>query len=719
MPIHIGMLKSWLIVNIANTNVTSKSPQALGNRATEVMGEQPHEDTLANNEDNMNEVTLVAQHESSGFHFEPLQRQQEREQGVIPLQDDTVHVAEDDTIGNHHTYGDHDSYMGQDDRISVIDDAQPNHAPGSFDSAPAQTVPYPGTDDEDVIDLTKEASPSTTEDARVRDALHQPAVTRAGEAPIHDARISKASRRRPARSSQNPHIHRRGTARPVQQPSEEDLLFLLMARARDNNQARKRLDHVERENKNLQQQKMQLDASLQQTMDSRDGCAQEYTLLSQNLEQFKEKYSKLKKWALETNKDCEQLQEQAASFNRALSNLTKDKTHLVAQLQDAQSSAVTVAEQIVNVRGEVREVNLMAEERLRSVDHMSGLLVSKDQELKKETQRGSKLELQITQLEQEKEKHTLRMHNDQQELNKTLQAMSGSLQALHDQGVEKMSEEGVTAASLGRIQAVLDSDMGTKADICSLKSGFDTTVASLDEMKQAICEKLQQVTSTVKDDLQKDASTHAESLLSAVQSESSRLVEVKTALASLEQKAENAREIVKLLRETKVAAEGNLKVIADNLTKALGPEKEAAKKEIEHLMTQLGELRTKWQRACSDRATCEQERQQEKTQQQSQLERSQEEGRQKGNHEGKESGRLEGREEGRQEGRRERDDEHQADTDDLLALLSETIQEQNCLQSELSKAEESFQIVEKQKKQEQEQRDVEIVSSSRPALGAR
>ncbi|EXJ54123.1 hypothetical protein A1O7_09460 [Cladophialophora yegresii CBS 114405] len=607
--------------------------------------------------ENTDDQALTPQHGSSGFDAKPAERKQELGKHISYAQEEVTQGAEDIATEDCDTENEHTIlFHGRDETISAGEDVQPGNTVSTY--APLPQLPEQGHNAGNDEAVGCETSPSTTGNTRTHYVLHSRA--KADTAPIHDGRASKAPRRRQPRPVPNLPVNRHDNARGRQRPSEEDLLFLLMSRARENKEARTRTESLELENKHLRQEKLQSDAELRRAINAHDECIEEYDLLTQNLENFREKYYKLKKWALETNKDCQELQGKASAFEKAISDLTKDRDQLMEQLQDARSASTRASEQMASVHNGICEVRLMAEERLTTINYMDGLFRGQAENLSAERQRCNRLEQHIVHLEHERDKQNTLMHSEQEELEHTLRGLSDSLKVLRDSSMEDSLEKRRMLESLGHIRSILDTDVCKRSDVLSLKDTLETARTSLSMVEKSISQDLQATVAHLRNGLRGDISAHLDKVLSAIPSDTGQLNEVSAALARLEQKAGQIGLIVKLLQDARTTAEKEgscLRGIADNLEKALDAERKAAQKTINDLTTNISEWRIKYQAARSEVERSKRERQAEM-------------------------------------------DENQAELNDLLAFLSEASDEQNSLRSELSKAEDFFKAIQQQHEQD-------------------
>ncbi|OQV08369.1 hypothetical protein CLAIMM_12656 [Cladophialophora immunda] len=393
----------------------------------------------------------------------------------------------------------------------------------------------------------------------------------------------------------------------VPQPSEEDLLFLLMSRARETQKALERLKDLEHENQNLRELQGQTEAELQQTVKTRDECSQYSDFLCQSLDIFKQKYCKLKKWALETNKDCEMLQEKASGFHRTLTALTKDRDQLLTQLRGLQCSSDSSSEQLESIRDGVREAKAMAEDSTVTIRQLEAFAMAQNEHLMSETQRCRRLEAHILQLEQEKNKQNIRLYSQHQATNQTLQDISKGLATLHKERAEEDSATTRIIERLHQIQSAIDNNLPVKSDLAPLRDDCISVNSSIAKLEGSLSEKVQTAVASLKHDLQHDVSTQVSRLLSEVQSGNVELVEAKAEVARLQAKIEQTQEIMELLHEAKREAQKHeAELQATN--QSLRNNKAAALTQSEELRTSLRTVTTKWQTASSELEKCKQDK---------------------------------------------------------------------------------------------------------------
>ncbi|ETI19584.1 hypothetical protein G647_09418 [Cladophialophora carrionii CBS 160.54] len=562
-----------------------------------------------NKVENTDGHTLTLQHNSAGFGARPADRQQEsgklisQEQGQVTQRAGNV-AAEDCNADNQHAF----PYFARRGTRPADQDDQPGPADSTHARQPE--LPEQWSIAGNVDDVGHGTSPSVTANARTHPINHS--RTTAGTAPIHDARVSKVARRRQPRPGENLQAHGQNNAGAAKDgPCEEDLLFLLMSKTRESKEARTRSERLELENRNLRHEMLQSGTELRQAVDARNECIEGYDLLNQHLENFKERYSKLKQWAMETNKDCEELQGKASNFENAISGLPKDRDELLAQLQNTGAASIKAAEQLASVRNAIGEVRIMAKERSASINDMDGRSRSHEENLSAERRRCDRLEQHIVHLELERDKQNVRMYGEQQELRHALKGLSDSLQILRDGSMEDSLEKGRMLEALGHIVSLLDTAVCKRSDLLSLKDTIETAKTSFAMVEKSISEDLQATVAHLTNSLQIDVAAHSDKLLSAIPPHTGQLNEVASALVRLEQKAEQMELIIKLLQDAKTSAEKEsscLQGMADNLEKALFSEREAAQKTVSDLTTNVNEWTLKCQEVRAELEKCKQER---------------------------------------------------------------------------------------------------------------
>ncbi|EXJ93007.1 hypothetical protein A1O3_01563 [Capronia epimyces CBS 606.96] len=435
----------------------------------------------------------------------------------------------------------------------------------------------------------------------------------AGQAPIHSSKVRKAPGRARARRLQFCSQPTPAHSNP-QQPSEEDLLYILMSRARETATAMDRLACLEEQNRHLVREKELTARALKEAITTQNRSVQQQEILTQALDDFKAKYYKLKKWALEANKDCEVLQTQALGFKASLTDLIKDRDEVRAQLEDACSASGDAARRMRSIRSEVGDLSTVAQSTISAVDRMDGLLLAQAEHLRSEKQKCRKLETHIVLMQHERHKHDSRLHCQNQALNETLRGMTNQLEALETRNVDESVEQGQLMECRKMLQTLLDSGLSTNADLGSLRQ----MLGSMNELlsrhathANSTSETFQAAIEALKEQLQNETSAQTATLLSEVQSGNKELIQAREEIAHLHQRSDQADGIVELLRNGKSIAESrekHLQSTTEKLIAALGDHKEATRKQSIDFENQNRSLLTKWQSACSQLAECKQQK---------------------------------------------------------------------------------------------------------------
>ncbi|KIW77396.1 hypothetical protein Z517_09842 [Fonsecaea pedrosoi CBS 271.37] len=425
-----------------------------------------------------------------------------------------------------------------------------------------------------------------------------------------ETRVSKSPRtRRRSRTVSNRRDRRpHDDETALTQPSDEDMHFFLMYRAREKQNTFERLvEHLKHENQDLRELNEQTETKLRRTINERDECAEYSELLTQSLVAFKEKYCKLKRWALETNKDCEMLQQNASEFQRTLAGLTKDRDNLLTQLHEVRCSSDSASVHMENLRNGVGAAQAMAENSIATIKQLTAFATAQDDHLMSEKQRCRKLEAHILYLDQEKSKQNVRLQCQQLATNQTLQDISKQLGELQSERVEEDSATKCIMECLYRIGSVIDNNLLVKSDLVPLRKDCTSVSSSLTQLEQSLSEKVQSAIASLRHDLQHDISTQVSRLLSEVQSGNIELAEAKAEVARLEGKTGQAQQIIELLREAKHEAQKH-EAELHNTNKGLRNNREAAIVQSEELRTSLRTVTTKWQTACSELEKCKQDK---------------------------------------------------------------------------------------------------------------
>ncbi|KAG9772591.1 hypothetical protein KCU88_g6102, partial [Aureobasidium melanogenum] len=481
------------------------------------------------------------------------------------------------------------------------DSKQVKAAPCQQETAAADS---PG---QNVVDETTEGSnvdtrtPSTPYTFRQRQGP-------AGKSSIHASRVHKTPARHPgrhqARQLQLP-VRPRHTNVSRSQPSEEDLLYILMARARESSRAMNRLAFLEEQNQQLAREQEIKDQALEQAVAAQSESAQRQDILAQALEKFKEKYYKLKKWALEANKDCEILQTKALKFKESLGNVIKDRDEILAQLRDARSTSEAASIRIEDIRSEFRELTAVAQTNFSTIERMDGILMAKEDHLRSEKQRCRKLETHIVFLEHERNKRDARLQIQAKSLEETVQGFSDRVGALANRKANDDMEKSRLMECQTMFQGLLDRSMCTNSAMDGLKDTLNSMKDLFNAHTTTNSESLQSAVEALKHQLQQDISKQAAKLSLEVQSGNKEVVQARAEIARLQQKSEQVDGILEHLWHDKTAAEDReqfLQNTTSRLMEHLGGTKEAMQKQSDELRSELSTLVTKWECACSQLA---------------------------------------------------------------------------------------------------------------------
>jgi hypothetical protein len=400
----------------------------------------------------------------------------------------------------------------------------------------------------------------------------------------------RASGRRPA---QNGDSTRHTSVRDPQAPSEEDLLFFLMSRARENKDVRQRMAFLEQENRHLRKIQNASQIELQQAKCGETESIRRSNRLRQHLEDFKKKYYKLKQWALETNKDCEELQEKAARFRESVSAATEDKAELVAQVEAAKSATAEAVAQMVQIRGKIQ--GLKDEHRTQHVEQLQQLAAQNENKAAELDQLCGKLDAHISHSETTSvQSETLA--KGQEEVKQALQDMTEKLGALRDCSKETRLDRMHVSDSLGRIQKILENDLSTTSDIQSLERRMDATNTSVDKLGISISSALSEAITNFKQGTQNDVASYAQQLLYAAQAQNGQLIGVGEILSQLQTKADEGEKTLKALQELMEPTQEispSLAQIKISLQEAFEAQKNLTEREIKDIIAQLSDAKSR------------------------------------------------------------------------------------------------------------------------------
>jgi hypothetical protein len=479
---------------------------------------------------------------------------------------------------------DHDAYLATNNEV----DQELNYDNEGPRLVEEETKPPPPSHPghaEQVVDLTKSTSPQP------QSLSGQPTASRL-LTPVHNFRVQKHTNLRASPATQQT----RSIPRQQQstgRPSEEDLLFLLMARARQNAQARQHANVLEKQNKSLQKRNAQITTELEKACNARDVCFQNNYALQKNLEVFKEKYYKLKNWAIETNEDCEVLSEKASGLRHALADLMRDRDRLTGELRDMKTSSVSVADQLSVVRKCVSDVKILAEDRVAAVTKMGAIVEAQKSSLLYELHRNQKFEAHIKGLEHIRKLHADKAASQQHEVHKTLQTLSQQLDQLHTGQQGKSTSAACISETLARIQTAVENDLTKKSDLIALTDAHASTQSAIYDAKAGISAKIHDATVSIREDLEKGVATQAQELLFKLQSENNQLVEARLEVSRLREKASATDQLAEFTQAqrdlTNQMCESTRNIFGDLLAK-MNKDDEACQKQLQEFSNKLSEL---------------------------------------------------------------------------------------------------------------------------------
>lgn len=449
---------------------------------------------------------------------------------------------------------------------------------------------------------------STTPEGVTRATLQQNSSRTTAQPLRHDSRISKAPRSRRTRPVQCQQSGAGVGQMSLQRPSEEDLLFLLMSRARETNRSMQKLQHLEAQNVALREQKAASDAELEQAVVAQIQNAEQLGSMNNCLQKFKEKYYKLKKWAFEANQDCETLQQQASGFQRSLSTLKKERDDIALQLTDIQSSYGSARDHLEILHLEIQGLKSETQTSTSTMNKMDGILMAQGNHLKSERQRCRKLEAHIAHLEHERNKQDTRLNNQHQQFNESLEKLSEDIGALQRDKSEDTFRGTRAVEFLSRCLSLLENESVTKSDFAALKEGFGSTTDSLNNVKDAIAMELQDQLHNLRHELQSKALEEAENLFSVLRSENNNLTAAKAEIAVLERVNEHNKENLHFLNSQQKLAVDREKNVQNTIQSLDGGHREKMLKHVSDLETIISSLTIRWQSANSQLANCEREK---------------------------------------------------------------------------------------------------------------
>jgi len=440
-------------------------------------------------------------------------------------------------------------------------------------------------------------SPSSTTGSAER---HQSKFS--GRQPLYSSRVMKTPARihpqqcTPHRASRP----QKSLSSYEQGPSEEDLLYLLMFRSRETAKSIRKLESIENQNRRLHQEKTLSEARLEKAEIAYRQLSAKQAIGDKSLEAFKEKYYKLKRWALEANKDCEILQNKSVDLNQSLTELTNERVDLRTRLHDLGNFQQNNLGQMDKVRSLINETRQLATINSSDLSRKDGLLQEKTEHLKREQARGERLEAHIAQLERHKIGQDQRFQHERNRQNKVLQELVSELTRLAVKDTEATLESKKILESVKACQILLENDPTLGPELIHLKE----TMKSMTELISSRLEStLQRLKEDVSEQVEKVRTTgETDEIEQALLESNTELVKSREEAAGLSQIIEHSKVVIELLRSGKQVAEDReayLKNNTEKLIEALSEGKETSQKQFDHLKATNDALQTKCEAANS------------------------------------------------------------------------------------------------------------------------
>ncbi|KAL6247283.1 hypothetical protein RBB50_005629 [Rhinocladiella similis] len=219
------------------------------------------------------------------------------------------------------------------------------------------------------------------------------------------------------------------------QPTAEDILFLLLGQARDQ---REELEHLRAQN----------------------------STLTQDLHDCKEKYHKLKKWALEANDDFEKVSNETLRLKKSLDEVVKDKEAILSDLRNLHHGSADAIGQMARLQSSIRDINGRIPEEMYAFGQFQGHYAAQSDHLACEKLKCKDLETHIVHLRHDSNIQARRSGEKLEALNHELQIVSDQLLDLKraGQNAQKSTEDHLKHCS-DNLQNVVDIDHATKADM--------------------------------------------------------------------------------------------------------------------------------------------------------------------------------------------------------------------------------------------------------------
>ncbi|KIV91953.1 hypothetical protein PV10_06439 [Exophiala mesophila] len=297
---------------------------------------------------------------------------------------------------------------------------------------------------------------------------------------VCDSRVSKRSRQQRFPKTQPSHTNT-GAFACAPPPSEEDLLYLLMARARENHQKNTTFLELQESYAVLHAENKELQTELHQASQAYIASDEKQKTISEHLECFKQKYYKLKKWAIEANADCLALQTQSNHLNRSIAEISQDKDTLKTDIKQLQHSQEHASCQMTGLRSSIVDIKTLAQESLEQSWKNEGLIMAKTEQLRREQARSEKLEGYISQMERHKRSYDNRYQQDNQRVSGHLKMISEAVTMLKDSCHSSKTEHVKLMNSLARCEASLTQELASKSDLSHLQDQLVDLIKSVED----------------------------------------------------------------------------------------------------------------------------------------------------------------------------------------------------------------------------------------------
>lgn len=388
-------------------------------------------------------------------------------------------------------------------------------------------------------------------------------------------------------------------------PTQEDLLYLLMSRTRETTKSMQKLEILEQQNRKLCEERIVTDARLEEAESARLQLSGKQAVMDQCLQNFKEKYYKLKSWALEANKDCEVLQTKSVDFQKAITELAIERNDVRKRLEDLNTVHENDVHQMDRMRILIKDVRQMAADQAAIASRKEALLQGNNECLRKEQARCEKLEAHIAQIERHKHRQDQRFQDERDEQKKSLQELFCELKKLTAKGAESQSESREILEGVRLCQSFVLKEPTFISELSQIKGHFEAITQLINLRSTSAIESLKGELDTLGKIFESRTTTESQQSLQAVQESNVQLVKAREKVAQLLQANEQSQTIMDLLRNGKEVAESReayLKTSTEKLIEVLTNGKGNHQEHQDQLQNSNEALLTKFQAASSQAA---------------------------------------------------------------------------------------------------------------------